>query len=143
MNHISEKEVELSSDETGAGCKLVCKEEIISVDAVTESSVADLLLANAKILAVGYKVLTAIAGGDATGFSIGVTGTVGRFATGVSRAAVAAGSPGTVVVVADSAAAQAAAAKVILTQTGGTPTAPTSGRVRVSVWQLVFTAPSA
>lgn len=138
MNHISDKEIELASDETGAAMKIVCMEEEITVNAVAEDSVADLLLANAKILAVGGKVTAAITGGDGTGSSVGDPTTAGRFATGLARTVGA----NFLTVVADSAAAQAAAAKIRITATGGTPTAPTAGKIRISVWQLVFTGPT-
>lgn len=146
MNYISEKEVEVASDATGSAVKLVVLEEDISVDAVSEDSVENLLPANAIILAVCYRVLTAISGGDGTAFSLGDPTTVGRFGTGISRAAGTNGVALTPMAGNISTAAagptQSAAAKVRITTTGGTPTAPTAGVVRVSVVALVFTAPA-
>lgn len=146
MNIISDLAAEVASDNSGVGARIQLLEEDITVNAVTEDSVANLLPANSIILAVCYRVITAISGGDATAFSIGDATTPARFASGVARAVDTNGVALThmhgVVSTTATGPTQTAAAAIRLTATGGTPTAPTAGVVRVTVIALTFTSPA-
>lgn len=140
MNQINEREIELRDDDTGAGFKEFDNSETVTWSSgTTKDTTADLLPANSIIDAVLVEVVEAIAGTDATAFSVGDATTAGRFATGVAKT-LGAQAIG-LLHWAAATQAQAAAAKVRLTATGGTPTAATGGQVKVTVRGRTFYAP--
>lgn len=136
-------DVRLESDVSGAACELIREEETITVNSLAESSVANLIHAHSKVLAVDYEVVTEIAGSDGDGFEIGVSGNTNAYAEGVALT-VSTSPVQNVIPDADADSATAKAVLITITLTEDTPAdAPETGAVRVGVWQLVFTAPSA
>lgn len=142
MNLISPTQLRLESDVSGSACELIYEEETVEVDALEVSSVGDLLHANAKVLAVDYRVLTSIAGSDGDGFEIGIEGATDAFASGIALTA-AEDSTSAVIADAESASAEDQPILITITLEGDTPTEPpTSGSVHVGIWQVVFTGPT-
>lgn len=115
----------------------------LSTSGTTTDTSANLLPAGAIILAVATRVTTEISGGGVTAFSVGDSTTAARFsasAGGLTANSTRVGLQHQQGSVATDAAGpvQTAAAKVRIT----TDATPTAGVVRITVWALVFVAPT-
>lgn len=125
----------------------IVEAELDLAGVTSKDTAAGFLPAGSVVLNVTSRVTEAIVGSDATGFSVGDAATAARFSSGSALTADTTENEvkpmlGVVAATADGP-SQAAAGIVRVTLTGGTPTAATSGKVRVAAHILVMTPPTA
>jgi hypothetical protein len=120
----------------GGIAETFAEEEItLATGSTTTDSIADLLPANARILAVTYAVTATIT--TAANFKLGDVSTVDRFVTVTTG--ITAGSQGVGLNHLGASEKQTTAGKVRITTNAN----PGAGKIRVQVHSLTFTAPSA